>query len=401
MQYASIGILATVILLIINFDVFSKKSSNEAVRAYAHYRTFLFSVINYYVTDILWGLLYKPSLLFFCYLDTILYFVAMALSIFFWIRYVIRYIKVNNRFFKILKYVGIVFLAFSFLTIAVNFFIPVLFWFDSNGVYHQGRGKAITLSTQIFLFFATALYMIIATTRTTGAQKRRYRAIWLSSLTMTVFIILQRQFVFMPFYTVGFIITTCIMHTFVLADEKEARSEELEKLLQIEAIQEAEINTTRNMAFTDPLTGVKNKNAYIEDVCGIEQRIEDGVLRNFGLVVFDVNGLKLVNDTKGHDEGDNFIVNAAKLICSEFQHSPIYRIGGDEFVAFLTGEDYKNHKLLIDNFNLRIEHNQSEGKVTIACGYAEFDAEHDTSFLRVFERADRTMYERKRALKGL
>ena len=400
MYYASLGFLATAILVIINFDILKKPHFGQTVRAHEHYRAFLFSVLNYYITDIFWGLLYSPSLIFFCYINTVLYFAAMALSIFFWTRYVIKYIRAQNIFFTILKHAGFVFLIFSFIAIALNFFIPVLFWFDSGGIYHQGKGKAVTLMSQIILFSATALYMMIATTRTKGAQKRRYRAIWFSSLTMTLFIILQRNYVFMPYYTVGFIIATCIMHTFVLADEKETRGEELEKLLQIEAIQEAELNSARNMAFTDPLTGVKNKNAYIEDVSGIEKRIEDGVLRNFGLVVFDVNGLKLVNDTKGHEEGDNFIKNAGQLICKGFEHSPIYRIGGDEFVAFLMGEDFNNHKLLIDNFNLRVEKNKAEGKVTIACGYDEFDAEHDDSFLRVFERADRKMYERKKELKG-
>ena len=220
MYYASLGILATVILLIINFDVFKKPHFGETVRAHGPYKTFLFSVINYYITDIFWGLLYKPSLLFFCYIDTVLYFSAMALSIFFWIRYVIKYIKSHNSFFTILKYVGIVFLIFSFATIILNFFIPILFWFDSNGIYHQGKGKPFTLTSQILLFFATALYMVLATIRSTGTQKRRYRAIWLSSLTMTIFIFLQRNYVFLPFYTVGFIIATCT-HSFLQTKRKQ------------------------------------------------------------------------------------------------------------------------------------------------------------------------------------
>ena len=70
-------------------------------------------------------------------------------------------------------------------------------------------------------------------------------------------------------------------------------------------------------------------------------------------------------------------------------------------MAFLTGEDLKNRNELLRAFNQQIEKNLSKGEVIIASGLAEFHKGSDDTFLRVFERADRTMYERKRALKGL
>ena len=186
---------------------------------------------------------------------------------------------------------------------------------------------------------------------------------------------------------------------FVNEDEKEKRREELEKLLQVEEIQEAELGIAQKMAFTDPLTGVKSKNAYLEDIRGIELRIEDKNLSNFALVVFDVNGLKTINDTKGHDEGDKFIQSASALICQTFGHSPVYRIGGDEFVAMLFGEDFNNRTALVESFNKIIDANKESGDVVIACGLDDFRPGEDDSFLRVFERADRKMYERKKQLK--
>ena len=401
MYYASIGVLAIIILLIINFDALRKPRYGEYANAHFQYRSFLFSVLAYYITDVLWGLLYREETLFFCYIDTVLYFAAMALSIFFWIRYVIKYIKEQNKFFTLLTYIGYLFLIFSVIIIVMNFFTPVLFWFDTEGVYHPGTARIQTLSVQIILFFIISLYAIAATLRTNGKKKKMYRSIWGSSFTMAVFIILQRIFVFLPFYSIGFIIITCLIHTFVLENQKEARREELEKLLQIEEIQEAELGSARKMAFTDPLTGVKNKNAYIEDVSGIEKRIEDEILKDFAAVVFDVNDLKAVNDTKGHEEGDNFIKSAAKIICHAFKHSPVYRIGGDEFVAFLMGDDFHNRHELVEDFNKTIEMNKANGGVIIACGCEEYHQGQDNSFLRVFERADRKMYERKKQLKGI
>ncbi len=114
-----------------------------------------------------------------------------------------------------------------------------------------------------------------------------------------------------------------------------------------------------------------------------------------------MNGLKIINDTRGHEAGDEYIKSASKLICKTFMHSPVYRIGGDEFVAFLEGEDFSAHEVLIKAFNKQIEKNQESGDVVISCGFACFNPKNDSSILRTFERADQKMYNRKRILKSL
>lgn len=199
----------------------------------------------------------------------------------------------------------------------------------------------------------------------------------------------------------GYLLGICLIHTFVLEGEKEDRREELENLLQVEKIREAELGSARLMAYTDPLTGVKSKTAYQEDIIGIEKRIEDGILKDFAVAVFDVNGLKLVNDTKGHDEGDKLIKEACQVICQTFKHSPIYRIGGDEFVAFIMGEDFKQKSELVKNFDSQMEKNMAENKAVVSCGLTEYETGADKSYLTIFSRADMKMYERKKQLKGL
>ena len=165
-------------------------------------------------------------------------------------------------------------------------------------------------------------------------------------------------------------------------------------------MQEMELGTTRKMAYSDPLTGVKNKMAYLEDVGSFEQKIEDDFLKNFGLVVFDLNDLKKTNDTLGHDAGDKYIKEGCTLICNSFKHSPVYRIGGDEFVVFLSGDDYKNHKTILIEFNNTIEENLTTGGVIIASGFADYATLEEKGFMRLFETADRKMYERKQELKA-
>lgn len=400
MYYSSIGILATLILLITNYDVLIKYSRKNIMPAHHSYRKFLFSVLAYYITDVLWEPLSAYKILNVLFVETTVYFVVMAISVFLWTQYVRIYLNEQNRFTTILKYAGILFLILQIAVLILNFFIKIAYWFGEDGTYYTGPARDFNLFVQFILFLATTIRMMFITPNTHIKAKRRHRAIGTFGLTMAIFVILQAIYPLMPLYAMGYMLGTCILHTFVLEDEKEARHEELEKLLQVEQIQEAELGTAWQMAYTDPLTGVKNKTAYMEDICGIERRIADKILTDFSIIVFDVNNLKLINDTKGHEEGDKYIISASKMICHEFRHSSVYRIGGDEFVAFLRGEDFRNRQTLLESFNRKIEKNLAEGKVVISCGLDEFKADEDKSYQKIFERADMKMYERKKELKS-
>lgn len=85
----------------------------------------------------------------------------------------------------------------------------------------------------------------------------------------------------------------------------------------------------------------------------------------------------------------------------QFKHSPVFRIGGDEFVAFLEGNDYRNRKELMAEFETQIEENLHSGGVVVASGLAVFRPGYDNSYRRVFERADQRMYDRKGSLKAM
>ncbi len=402
MSYASIGVIALFVLIIINFDVLKISNKKEKLPAHISYRNFLFSIMAYYLIDSFWGFFYDLGITFLSYIVTALYFVIMAFSVFFWTRYVINYLNEKNLFRYILKYVGIVFILFESIVIIINIFIPIAFWFDAeDGSYHVNHARYINLFIQIVMYFITAIYMMIIAASNTGKKKHRHRTIGFFSLAMTIFIVGQAKYPFLPLYSVGCMLGTCLLHTFVLEDEKEERHNELEKLHKKEVEQEKALSSAREKAYTDPLTGIKNKLAYIEAETRYNKRIEEGTMDDFGVIVFDLNGLKNINDTKGHDEGDQYIKTASNLICNSFKHSPVYRIGGDEFVAFLEGDDYKNSKAILNEFNRQMEENQLAGKVVISCGYEKFNPMTDSKFLNVFERADKKMYERKTILKSM
>ena len=161
------------------------------------------------------------------------------------------------------------------------------------------------------------------------------------------------------------------------------------------------LNTEKELARRDELTGIKNKTAYNELEKAVQENIDNGMdYLPFGLVVCDTNNLKLINDSFGHVAGDEYIKKSAMLLCDTFVHSPVFRIGGDEFVVFLRGNDYVNKDKLIKSLRERVRGNlQLKDEPILASGMAQFEPESDTLVSDIFDRADKDMYINKRELK--
>lgn len=159
------------------------------------------------------------------------------------------------------------------------------------------------------------------------------------------------------------------------------------------------LTVANEMARRDALTHTKNKTAYHEMERELQGKIKEGK-ELFGIVVCDINGLKIVNDTEGHRAGDEYIKASCRLICRIFAHSPVFRIGGDEFVVILRGEDFDNRVALLSVLRKQVEENirMGEGPV-VASGLAELVPVSDHTVEEVFNRADGHMYADKARLK--
>lgn len=164
---------------------------------------------------------------------------------------------------------------------------------------------------------------------------------------------------------------------------------------------ETELNNMRSTAYRDSLTGVKNKNAYAEKESDINEQIKLGLIDQFSVVVCDVNGLKHINDTFGHKAGDAYICASCKMICEIFKHSPVYRIGGDEFVVIMTGGDFEIRDQLMETLNKQVEENIALEKAVVSAGVSDYVKGADKNMHEVFERADGLMYKRKHELKAM
>lgn len=162
------------------------------------------------------------------------------------------------------------------------------------------------------------------------------------------------------------------------------------------------INYINSLAYRDALTGVKNKAAYQEAERRLEELMRQGC-PEFAIVVLDINDLKYVNDCFGHDFGDMLIMDSCKLICKSFPHSPVYRVGGDEFAVILEGTDYNNYVELLERFQTAVDeynmHNDSDSRLSIARGIAIYNSDIDLVFSNVFKRADDAMYQNKKDMK--
>ncbi len=157
----------------------------------------------------------------------------------------------------------------------------------------------------------------------------------------------------------------------------------------------------REIANRDSLTGVRSKHAFSEEEARTDRMITQGDAGPFAVVICDVNGLKRINDTQGHQAGDAYLRRSCKMICEVFSHSPVYRIGGDEFAVLLTGSDYENRSELMQSLhNLSAAHIGSDEAI-VSGGMSEYRPEEDHSVSAVSERADALMYMEKMQLKSL
>ena len=667
MHYSTIGGLALILHLIINWDALKnirlsrgqRESGQKATIRYSH---FLIAVTCYYIVDIAWGLLYEhhdiPALFPIIYSDTVFYFIFMLLTMLTWIRYIIAYLNRRGRRARILLYAVWTIFTLGLIYLMINRFHPFIFSFNADHEYIMEPGRYIAFILQIALYMATSSYVLYIAHKATGRQKIRYIAVGLTSFVMELFLIFQILEAIFPFYAMGLIIGTCVIHSFVEADEKKEKeiydhiatglaedyeamyyidiktgeylefstSQEYKSMnvpakgrdfyaetrvnaaryahpddrefaeslyyketmlknlenrksysykyrimvggepkyfhftvmrandnrhfvlyekdiddeitaetmrlenqkkhvtfsqiaeslasnydviyyvdaanasyvsyefnniyVQLESRKSGDdfygdylkditpivykndrdlvaifldrdhmisalesrkthsinyrlmindrlqyvrmtirktsdgshfiigveniddeikkekqhlkaLNTEKELARRDELTGTKNKTAYKELEKSVQANIDNGMdYLPFALVVCDANNLKIINDTEGHAAGDEYIKDSAKLLCKIFNHSPVFRVGGDEFVIFLRGDDYSARQDLMKSLHDQVFENlNSDYGPILAAGMAEYEPESDNLVAEILDRADRAMYEDKRRLK--
>jgi diguanylate cyclase (GGDEF)-like protein len=157
------------------------------------------------------------------------------------------------------------------------------------------------------------------------------------------------------------------------------------------------------IAHRDALTGLQNKTAYDEAAARIDKNIISGNAA-FTIVVVDVNFLKRVNDTYGHEQGNAYLIANSRAIAQVFGEDNVYRIGGDEFAVILDADASKQPEKLIEAYKrMRSDGNDAINdwkRISAAIGMASYNPETDHNTDAVFKRADASMYQDKVAMKA-
>lgn len=262
----------------------------------------------------------------------------------------------NAFIVNILQIMGaVVFRDSAISTIIVDFLVCMFFVWATKKRKKAGNGEGNITN----LNFAGSFFLIVG----------------IATMLISYFI---RSSSFMIIPTLCFIIyISCLWITFIR--EMKKRRIESEKTMFY-----------RNMASMDMQTGTYNRNAY-EELCR-------GILSGHTAVVsFDLNYLKHVNDSYGHDVGDRYIKWAADLIKECFEkYGKIYRVGGDEFVAIMDSVDSAEVEKAVKDFKDKQDKAEKEKPCFyIAVGYAFYDKRNDSSIDTSRTRADEMLYRDK------
>ena len=158
------------------------------------------------------------------------------------------------------------------------------------------------------------------------------------------------------------------------------------------------IDYINNLAYTDKLTGIKNSTAYLQEVTFLKNDILQKKA-DFAIFIIDVNGLKLINDTYGHELGNELIIKTTQMIAEVFGQEYFYRIGGDEFAVIKYNATRVECEVLSKTFMETVENQKGKLWASASIGYAIYNSKSDTNYESVFNRADEDMYENKVCMK--
>jgi diguanylate cyclase (GGDEF)-like protein/PAS domain S-box-containing protein len=150
----------------------------------------------------------------------------------------------------------------------------------------------------------------------------------------------------------------------------------------------------KHLSLHDQLTGLYNRNFFETELKVIEKKKRYPIT----LIAFDIDGLKLVNDTLGHEQGDRLLQLAAQIISNSLRGSDfLARIGGDEFVAILPETDEETAKKIVMRIRDNIAKANREKRpflVSISIGTATA-FNHEMPLQEVMKKADERMYHEK------
>lgn len=379
MNTGHIYAVTALVCLLINIVIIKQVTETKYAEIIdvAYNRMVIFFLI-FFVADILWGFCYsKPSFINWQIFTIVAYFYhsMAALSAFMWVGYMKHYVSASIFEIKALNvFRGFLFFI-QFILLLLNLWTHDGFKVSENLDYSMGRLRLVLYCLQFSYFIIFSLFSIFKYLLT---KEKVFADTLYFSLILLIFGISQYLFYDVPMYSLGFMFLSITIYSFNITSQREIFFSQL-------------VEEEKLRAETDALTGILNRRAYEDDIHTFDQR---PLPENFIYLSFDINGLKLVNDSFGHLAGDELIQGAAKCIEEAFgRYGKVYRIGGDEFSAMISTPSDQFIKILF-NFNDLVDRwsGNSIKKLSVSFGYASRNDFKDYSALLLSKEADKRMY---------
>ena len=217
--YSVIAFLAMAIHLIINFDLHPTRGLITA-HGTREYRFFLIGVFAYYLADAGWGVFAGLGWTKVLYVDTMFYYIAIAASVLTWCRFVIAYLKLSRWSARVLNWFGYALLALYVALLTANVFNDCLFYFDEQGSYGAGPIRLLLFYPLVLLNILMAVFALVKAFGSRDSVYGRNMVVFLFCLTMAVAIVFQIMWPLWPYYALGCLVGTCLLHVFVIEDER-------------------------------------------------------------------------------------------------------------------------------------------------------------------------------------
>ena len=271
--YSIIGFIAIAIQLIINYKVMFISGINSERKAGRMYRILMLSMLAYYITDALWGILAGLNWIPMLFVDTTVYYVAMSLIIVNFYMYFVEYLGMKDwkgRFFNLF---GKSFFILEIISLIINFFYPCFFWFNEKDAYVAGSIRYIALWIQIAMFAFSSLVTFLDALKKEGTSRKRHFAIFFFSLIMFIAIIFQEKYPLLPLYALGCLLGSCLLHVYVVGDEQDEVSAQLSKYKQAilsDAMIALEVNLSRDELYYGVWKDDSGNEISLKDMIGLD-----------------------------------------------------------------------------------------------------------------------------------
>ncbi len=270
--YSVIGFIAIAVHLIINYNVMFLPGSCAGKKAGRMYRWLLLSIFAYYITDALWGILAGLNWIPVLFVDTTVYYIAMCSAIVCYYRYFVEYLGMKDWKGRLFTWFGVSFFVLEIVCLIVNVFTPCFFWFDENDAYVAGPIRYIALWVQVAMFGFSSLVTLLDALKAPGASRRRHLAIFFFSLIMLIAVLFQEKYPLLPFYALGCLLGSCVLHVYVVGDEQDEAAGQLSNYKQAilsDATDSLEANLSRDELYYGVWKDDSGAEVPLESVIGL------------------------------------------------------------------------------------------------------------------------------------